>query len=297
MNKIDFLKLWEITKEIFLNNSKYQMKKIVTDFEFDNKFIWDFFSYLILEKVEWWFPIFYSTWWPFDIISKKEAYNAQIYQNWKILYNDDFKESTWIRTWIIAPLIAKSINVDLYNKKILIVWSWRLAKNGIFALLEYYPYIKNIFYTNNSWKNKEFEDLFKNNDIILTYVKNVNYGDYDYISFYTNATKSLLTDENIIKKWAFISSHISSTVHWEISDEIYKNWNVIIDWENNKLAMKDLLRAFDYWYLKEENILTIKEILEWKRFSQEKNHIILRSTWTPMQNIAILKYLLKNKIN
>ncbi len=55
--------------------------------------------------------------------------------------------------------------------------------------------------------------------------------------------------------------------------------------------MKDLGRALEKWYLSQENILSFKDILNKKSFSLQRKYLLIRSTGTPMQNVAVLKYL------
>jgi len=288
---MNLLKLWEITKKIFLEEDKFQMKKVITDFNSDGKFLWDFFSFLIREEIKNESPIFYSVVSPFDAIWKTEAYSSNIYRDGKILYSWDFSKYTAIRTGLLVPLIIDILKVNIQNKKTIIIWTGKLAKNGVQAMYAYYPNISEIFYTNHSWRKKDFEDVFKDYPFTLTYVKKPNFIEYDYITFYTNAKESILKKTSEIKDGAIISSHISSTDFAEYSDEVYKEWNVIVDWRDNLSSMKDIQRALEKKYLKKEEILSLREVLEWKSFKNNKRYTLIRSTGTPMQNIAVLKYL------
>lgn len=289
---MDLNKLWEVTKQVFLDEKIFQMKKVITDITSeDGKFLGDFFSYLIREERKDESPTFYSIISPYDALWKTEAYSANIYKDGKIIYNGDFKEYTWIRTGLLTPLIIHTLEIDLTKKKILIVGSWKLAKNAVKALIVLNPNITEIFYTSFSWRKKEFEENFQKELFQLTYKEVPIYNDYDFIGLYTNTSTPILSSISQIKENAIVASHISSTDYAEYSDDIYKEANVIIDWQENISNMKDLGRALEKWYLSQENILSFKDILNKKSFSLQRKYLLIRSTGTPMQNVAVLKYL------
>ncbi len=130
---------------------------------------------------------------PYDALWKTEAYSANIYKDGKIIYNGDFKEYTWIRTGLLTPLIIHTLEIDLTKKKILIVGSWKLAKNAVKALIVLNPNITEIFYTSFSWRKKEFEENFQKELFQLTYKEVPIYNDYDFIGLYTNTSTPILS--------------------------------------------------------------------------------------------------------
>ncbi len=295
--KMDVCKLWEITKSVFLDEKKFHMKKVITDFTWsDGKFLGDFFSYLIREEVENESPIFYSVVSPYDAIGKTEAYSSSIYRDGNILYSGDFKEYTWIRTWLLSPLIIKTLGQELSEKKVLIVGSWKLAVNGVKAIQQLFQDVSKIFYTSQSWRKEGFEEAAKKENFTLEYKEDVDFSEFDIVFFYTNTKKSILENVSQVKTKAIISSHISSTSYAEYSDEIYKEANVIIDWRGNVSNMKDLERAVSAWFITQDNILSFKDILDGKNFLSERRYLLIRSTGTPMQNVAVLKYLTQDLV-
>lgn len=294
--KLNFEKVYKEISYLFKNEDQFQMKKIVTEFIEDEKFKGDYYNFLIWEHRDL-FPKFYHILSPFDVISNQSPQHAMIFQNGKLLLNQDYTEYASARTGIMDAIFLKEMEIEnLDKKRILIIGSGKIAKWSLYYLKEAFPELIEIDFTNKSKNSKEFVDYSSDIKVKSNFVDSPNYSDYDILIFHTNSDKTLLTKEFIdkMKPGSIITTYISSTAHGEIASEFYdsKVSNIVLDWHDNLDGEKELSNQIASKKVEKLNVL--KDLFANGKDGFDENKItIFRSKGTPMQNLAVLRTLLE----
>jgi len=284
-------------KGIFLNQKNYITKKIVVNFDYERKFIgdyWNFVTYEILKKQP---PRIYHTASPFDTISNKSCEQALVFQNGKLELNIDFTKYVQMRTAVMNPLLFQLLGIrKLSDKNIIIFGSGNIAQWTLKYLKEIYPDLKTIDFINHSGKTTEFITHAKTNKVKAEFQKVPDLSKYDILIFHTSAESPILKPSDItkIKKDAIITSFRSSSPKGEIASEFYNTNinNVILD-SKESLQYDDVKLASKLNILNSKRIFTLEAILKGKKLLKNKKITIFRSFGTPLQDVAVLKLLKK----
>jgi len=285
--------------KIFLEQDRYQMDKNIIEFTNESKYIGDYFNFVIFELHKDKAPTFYHVASPFDLISKKIGQQALVFENGKLLLNIDFVNYALMRTGVMDSLLLKNLGVNsLIDKNVLYFGSGNISKWSLRFLKEIYPELTRVDFINKSGKNNDFMSYSNKLKVKASSPQFVDIGKYDYIFCHTNSTSSILNRNDLqkIKPGTVITSTISSTEHGELADEFFNSnmSNIITDWPASITSAKELKRTIENKSLEETKIIFLKDLLSGKRkIDQSKKYTIYRSTGTPMQNLAVLKLLLK----
>ncbi len=291
----------ENIQKAFFDEDRYELRKSIDDIVDQNqKFLGDFFNYLMVDKLAT-PPIFYLVVSPYDLISNKGPQHALVWQGGELLLNTDYTDYAAMRTGAMDTIAMKSCKVDsLKHKKILLFGTGRTAKWSLQVLKAVYEDLNEIYYINSTdSKSEEFEAYALELAVNALVGTKEELESYDIILCHTNAKEPVLSKNDMqkIKKGAIITTFIASTEHGEVADEFYsEEANVVLDWEKNIKIAKDISRskipATDIIFL--QDLLSVGETAK-KTLDKEKKYTIFRFVGTPMQNLGVLRTLVKTK--
>lgn len=298
MNKLSFVKLGQAIRQVFVDLDKYKFDKYVPEFEMDNKYFADCFNVIVVEPRGDKPPIFYHTFSPYDIVSKKAPDHALVFQNGKLILDADFTQHVLVRTGVMSPVVIRALGTDQLAGKVLLIGSGNVARQALIGLKEHFPGLRVISFHNRSGKDEGFEQFATEQGVEATYTDLSTIGEYDYIICHSSAQEPVLTNslKQSLKPGAFIATFVSENF-CEVTEEYYdtNEANVIIDWQQTIHEAKELQRAVDSKVADPDQMITLSELFTGsKSVNPDKKYTIYRSHGTPMQNLAVLKTLLNN---
>ncbi|HVF69909.1 MAG TPA: hypothetical protein VNA13_05085 [Xanthomonadales bacterium] len=285
-------------KDVFINQDQYKMFKHVEEFKTGNKFLGDYFIFVIFESRGDKPPTFYTVCSPFDLVTEKAPEQALVFENGELILNTDFSHYTSVRTGLMDTLVVQSVgNTDLKDKSILYIGTGKIAIESIKGLKEFFPELDQVDFYNQTKDSKEFGDACKKLNINTRFAELDNIGKYDFIFCHTSSQEPVLTEEHkkLLKKGVLITTFVSSSEKGEVEYGFYdtSRANVLMDLDSTPIVAKELQVAIDKEIADVRKIGILKDLFE-NKFSLNPNalYTIYRSTGTPMQNVAVLKLLL-----
>jgi len=282
----------------FIEQDKYIFDKHVPEFIIDEKFLGDYFNQLAVELHGSNPPRFYHTFSPFDVISNKAPHHAVVFEDGKLILNTEFDKYVAMRTAAMSAIVLSALGTQsLTNKRVLLFGTGNIATECV-KILNSELQLSTIDVINKSGDLSDFEYKLSDLEVKIENGNLDNIGEYDVIICHTQTTEPLITSDDIdrLKKGALVTSFISSSESGELPDEIYnsKVANVVTDWAQTTLGAKELSRAIESKRINEEDIVYLKDLLTTKNLiDNDKNYTVYRSTGTPIQNIAVLKEIIR----
>lgn len=288
-------------RDVFLHQDKYLMKKYAPEFFNGEEFVGDYFNNITFELLGNLPPRVYYTGGPFDLISQKAPEQALVFHNGNLELNLDFTEFCMMRTGVMDSLVLQALGIkDVSDKRIIMFGSGNIARWSLKYLKEVYPSVKDIDIVNRSGGSENFTQFASELGITTTFQKEPHLELYDIIILHTSSVSGVLGAEDVskIKKGAIITTYKALHEHGELASEFYdtKKNNIIIDWPE-ALHAGDLKAAQEKGLLQENNVLHLADVLQGEKHLLERNFTIFRSDGTPMQDVAILKLILKELNN
>lgn len=286
-------------KQIFLNQDKFIFDKYVPEFMWEGKFFGDYYNSIMVESLADKPPIFYHSLSPFDVMSHKAPCQAVVFQDGKVLLNIDFADYVNQRTGVMDALLLQALGVKtLAGKNILFVGTGRVAKCSLTALKALYPDVQSLDYLNSSGHAEEFIGIAKELNVEGKQGKLSEIGKYDYIFCHADPKEVILTVgmKKDIKNGAVITSFITTAGAAEVADDYFDtdNANVIIDWDKTLTTGADIKRLVTDGIADPDKMICLKDLFAVKaKLNPDAHYTLYRSHGTPMQNLAILKLLLK----
>ncbi len=295
---IPFTELSQAIRQAFVDISKYKLDKYVPEFPQDGKYFADCFNIIIVETRGDQPPVFYHTFSPYDIISKKAPDQALVFSGGELLLNINFAPYITVRTGAMSPLVLQALGVDKLAGRLLLVGAGGVASQALLALKEQYPDFNEVSYLALSGQKASFEAFAAEQGVNASLANLDDIGLYDYIICHSSAESPVLTAEmkSKIKPGAFIASFISESSR-ELAKEYYdtNEANVIIDWEKTIKEAPELNEAVDAKLADPDKLISLHDLFTGdKKPDAEKRYTVYRSHGTPMQNLAVLKFLLQN---
>lgn len=295
MNYADLL---SSIKQTFISQDDYFFDKHIPELVRDGKFVGDYFNQLAIEPLGDKPPRFYHTFSPFDVISNKAPHHAVVFEDGELILNIDFDSYVSMRTAAMSAVVLQAIGVSsLIDKKVLLFGSGKIATEAIKIFASELG-LTSIDVINRSGDLSKIVSATETSNVTISNGDINNIGQYDVIICHTQTSEPVISKEQIanIKQGAFLASFISSTEHGEFPDEIYagEKANIITDWEQTLTSgAKDLKRAFEANSFHEEDLVYLKDLLSGTKINKSKTYTVYRSTGTPIQNMAVLKELIK----
>ena len=102
---MDYTKLVDSIKQIFIDQDNYFFDKHVPEFTKDGKFLADYFNQLAVEPRGDNPPRFYHTFSPFDVISNKAPHHAVVFEAGEQLLNIEFDSYVSMRTAAMSAVV------------------------------------------------------------------------------------------------------------------------------------------------------------------------------------------------
>lgn len=296
---LDFLKLGDYIKAVFVDNDKYQVDKNVPTFYKEGKYVGDFFNFTMIELVDAEDPIFYHNYSPYDIISSKTTDYAAIFRSGERIADFKFEPFMVQRTAVMTSLVTKSLKLNIGDSNVLYVGTGRIAKRDLESLKVHYPKLKSIHFINQGSSSESFIEFAKSIGVKAAPTTLDNLSNYDLIICHTSSKKPVITADLIpqIKKGALITSY-SSEDFTELSSEAFNNnlANVIADWPQTISEASELNQAVSSGIIDTNNIIYLKDLFDGKNLEiNTDKYTIYRSHGTPMQNLAAMKLALELK--
>jgi len=283
---IDIKKLTELVKDTFLNQDKYKMDLMIK--EFDGA---DFFFFYIFEARGEEAPRFYFITSPYDDISKGAPQGAQVFDGGELVLQLDYTEYVKVRTGLMDALALDALSKDPSGKKVLYIGAGGVAEWSLRALKAYYPSLNSVDYTNTSGGKEVFEQVGQEVGVETVYQAAPDLGSYDFILMHTNAHEPVLQASDIknLKSDVFISLYGDKR---EADIEVYKDATVVINWAESFEKQGDLVEAVKAGLVEVDEATVLTDLLNSDKNIETKGKVVYRSGGTPMQNIAVLKYLM-----
>lgn len=294
---LNYEELGKTIKEVFASQNLYQFDKHVPVFTRNDSYSGDFFNITSFEPCGENPPIFYHTFSPYDIISKKSPAYASVLQGGELLLSGEVSSYIKQRTAVMTPLVLHALSeVSLAQKKVLFIGTGNIARCALEAFKVWYPDIRCVDYVNSGGPVNEFTVAAKSLDIEVAQGSLEKIGQYDIIVCHSAASQPILTREMLahIKPGAFISTFVSED-HAEVVEEYYDTLhaNVLIDREQTANEAVELRAAIDHGIADKEKLILLRDVFANKLIlDQSKKLTIYRSHGTPMQDVAFLKLLL-----
>ncbi len=201
----------------------------------------------------------------------------------------------------MSPLVLSALGVEKLDGRLLLVGAGRVASQALLALKSQYPDLNEVSYLTSSGEKASFVDFAAKQGVTATLTKLDDIGSYDYIICHSSAEMPVLTVEmrGKIKPGAFIASFVSESSS-ELAKEYYdtNEANVIIDWEKTVKEAPELQEAVDAKLADPGQLISLHDLFTGaKKPDAQKRYTVYRSHGTPMQNLAVLKFLLQNNAN
>lgn len=302
MLNIDKLDLIEVVTEIknsFINQKQLSMYRDIHEhMDSEGSFAGDDHVFSIYNKKE---NEFYFVISPYDSISKKAPQQALIFKNGELQLDFDFTSLADIRTGAMDTLLLKSLQrKDIDQKNILYFGTGSITQWSIKILKACFPELKSVHYINRSGElSKEMQNISSDLDINIEMTTKENIGDFDYIFCHTSTDKPVIdrADKENLKSGAVIASYLTLNNFDEIDDSFWNTTenNVVVSWKKEIQNSKDLKRAEEANKIEEAKLITIQDLLNRKSKIDTTKTTVFRSAGTPIQNAAMLSYVLKNQ--
>jgi len=286
---IDLKTLGANLKQVLLNQDKYVMDLVIK--EFDGA---DFLFFYIYEPHEDRPPTYYFVVSPWDAKSKAAPQGAQVFDDGKLILQLDYTEYVRVRTGLMDAFALDALKRDPAGKRILYIGAGVVAEWSIRALKAYFPGVTSVDYKNTSDGKPAFESTAKGISVQAKYVEAPDIASYDYIFMHTSSREPVLLENDIakLKEGAFISLFSDKN---EAALEIYNDAAILVNWTNSFERESDLIQAKEQALIMPEEAVTMKEVFEGASLPR-RHHTVFRSGGTPMQNVAMLQYLMAEKI-
>lgn len=284
-------------QQTFKHQDAFLFDKHVPEFKHDGKFLGDYFSQLAIEPQGERPPRFYHTFSPFDVISNKAPHRAVVFENGKLLLDIDFQKYVTQRTAAMNAVVLKGLGVhSLQNKQILLFGGGNIAIETVKVLASELG-LQAVNVVTHSGDLTKIKNATAQYNVITTQGNLEDISNYDVIICHTNSTASVIPKGYIgkIKRGAIITTFITSTDHGEVADDFYnsKQANIIVDWDKTIAGAKDMQRARAAKLFDDADLIYINDLLHAASIDNDKQYTIYRSTGTPIQNLAVLKLLIK----
>lgn len=272
------------------------MYKHMTYFHSENgEYVWDYFNLFIQERIQNEAPKLYHIWWPYDTVSHQAPQRATCYQWWELLINQDITHEVDVRTAAMNFVVLSSVWIwSLHDKKILVIWTWKVAKEFIKQVKEYDPWVSQIDYHNHHGIDASFEQTGVSVWLSCNFIPLESLSDYDIIVLHTSSKTPVITKDLFLtaKPNVIITSFAWTSGEGEVASDIYNNnMNIIVDWEQTTAHASDLKTAIEKNQITTQDTITIKDLVTRSKKPQMTSPIIYRSTGAPMQTLAIVKLL------
>lgn len=293
---IKYPQLLSSLQQTFINQDKFRFDKHVPEFEENGKFLGDYFSQLAVEPLGEKPPRFYHTFSPFDVISNKAPHRAVVFEGGELILDIDFQEYVILRTAAMNAVVLKGLGIDsLQAKRVLLFGAGHLATQTVKILTSELGLRQVDVITPSANLSKLTAAAPDGVEVRQGSLDNVS--DYDVIICHTQSASPVLTEDYIakIKPGAVITTFLTSTEHGEVADSFYasEQANIIVDWDNTIAGAKDMQRARATNLFADSDLILMKDLLSSAAVNPDKSYTVYRSTGTPIQNLAILKLLLK----
>jgi ornithine cyclodeaminase/alanine dehydrogenase-like protein (mu-crystallin family) len=288
--------LADSVKQVFLDQDKYHLDKYVPEFKINGKYFADCFNTTIVEPLGKQPPIFYHTYSPYDIVSKKAPNQGLVFQDGEVILNVDFTPYIPKRTAVMSSLVIGALGTKELTGRLLLAGTGRVAREALTALKEHFPTLASIDFINTKGVDPSFNEYASKLGLKATPRSLQRHGHYDIIICHTSAQSPILTADSIekIKQGALIASFVSENF-CELAEEYYdtNNVNVIIDWEQTIAHSAELQRAVDKKIADPAKMIYLRDLFNGsKTMDTSKKYTVYRSHGTPMQDLAALKLLL-----
>ena len=294
-NPMNFSHILSLIRDAFLHQDAFiGQKKVIEFFDTTGKFQGDIYNFYIRELLEDGTPRYYVITSPFDLTWKWAPQQWLIFEWGKLIFSTDFSEAVNIRTGAMDSLFLQSLGIDsLKDKKILIVGSGWTAQYSYLFLRNTFTDIGTLHYTNRSGASVEFEKLWN-----LEYQALPNLNEYDMIFLHANVSEPYLKSEHraMLKKWVIVTSYGGKTPERDIAPEFFTSQDqVVIDMSANIENLNPLKHALEKWYIQKDEIIDFWVQLSHRVYRHDAmQNTLFISGGTPLQNIAMMKYLMKN---
>lgn len=294
---MDYKQLIAAIEKTFVEQDDYLFDKYVPEFSRSGTFIGDCFIQTIVEPRGDGPPRFYHNFSPFDVISKEAPEQALVFENGKLLFNTDFTNYVVLRTAAMSTVLLRALGItSLIAKRVLLCGGGRIATEAV-KILAYQLGLTDIDVITRSADLTKIKNTTAKDTITINAGSLDRLSDYDVIICHTNSTAPIMDDEHIgkIKPGAVLCSFISSTDNGEFPDGAFDaaKANIVADWDKTIIGAKDMQRAQNNGLFQEDDMMVLKDLLKGKSIDTSKQYTIYRSTGTPIQNLAILKELIK----
>lgn len=297
LDLMDYTQLISSLTKIFLTQDRYLFDKHVPEFESGGRFLGDCFVQTTVEPKEDKPPRFYHHFSPFDVISTKSPERLLVYEAGELLLDIDFTDYVTLRTAAMSTVVLKGVGMNtLKNKRVLVFGGGKIANVAIKILASQLE-LQEVDVVTRSGNLTALESELGNTGVRVSAGDINKSSDYDVIICHTNTESPLLQGDQLkqIKPGAFLASFISSTEHGELPDSAYDGHraNIIVDWDKTVLGAKDMQRAQASGLFVEGALITVRDLLQTKKVDLNKQYTVYRSTGSPIQNLAVVKELLK----
>lgn len=297
MAELQWLELGEAIKDVFVAGDRYKLDKYVPAFSVDGKFLGDCFNYTMVEPLGDEPPIFYHVYSPYDVISQKAPQRALVFKAGELVLDTDITDYVRQRTAVMDALLLQALRVPSLGR-VLYIGSGKIARSAVQALKAYYPSLQAVDFINTRGQDEEFVTAARAVGVTATPGSLEQLGQYDVIICHSSAKQPVLTAplRERIKPGAIIASFVSEDFY-EVAEEYYdtSHANVIIDWDQTILEAPELERAVERKLADPDKLLRLKDVLAGTaNLDPAKAYTMYRSHGTPMQNLAVLKLLMKS---
>jgi ornithine cyclodeaminase/alanine dehydrogenase-like protein (mu-crystallin family) len=265
--------------------------------DMEGKFAGDDHVFSIFDKVN---SNFYFVISPYDDKSKKAPQQALVFSEGRLQEQFDYTNYANMRTGAMDALLLRALNRNPTSAKMLIYGSGEIAKWTLKFLKAAFPDIEQVDYINSrKLKDEVFEEFGNNIGLRLFLGDKSKIGEYDYILCHTSSPEPVITKEDLenTKPDVLITSYLTSYNFEEIDISAWdtgKN-TVITSWDKEIENSKDLQAAEKSGILERSKIITLHDVLSKSTPNIADSKVMFRSAGTPIQNAALIKYLLSIK--
>jgi ornithine cyclodeaminase/alanine dehydrogenase-like protein (mu-crystallin family) len=294
----DLLEIITILEEQFLHQDELSVyKDIHVHNDMEGNFAGDDYVFSIFDKIN---SSFYFVISPYDDKSKKAPQQALVFREGRLQEQFDYTNYANMRTGAMDALLLRALKLNPTSAKILIYGTGGVAKWTLKFLKAAFPNIEQVDYMNSRNQNDEgFEELGNNIGLRLSLGDKSKIGEFDYIFCHTSSYQPVITKEDLenTKSNVLITSYLTTYNFEEIDISAWdtgKN-TVITSWDKEIENSKDLQEAEKSGILEKSKIKTLLEVLSNSTPNIVDTRIMFRSAGTPIQNAALIKYLLSTK--
>jgi ornithine cyclodeaminase/alanine dehydrogenase-like protein (mu-crystallin family) len=294
----NLLEIITILEEQFLLQDELSVYKDIHEHnDMEGNFAGDDYVFSIFDKIN---SSFYFVISPYDDKSKKAPQQALVFREGRLQEQFDYTNYANMRTGAMDALLLRALKLNPTSAKILIYGTGGVAKWTLKFLKAAFPNIEQVDYMNSRNQNDEgFEELGNNIGLRLSLGDKSKIGEFDYIFCHTSSYQPVITKEDLenTKSNVLITSYLTTYNFEEIDISAWdtgKN-TVITSWDKEIENSKDLQEAEKSGILEKSKIKTLLEVLSNSTPNIVDTRIMSRSAGTPIQNAALIKYLLSTK--